>query len=88
VVLTQRVTATQLWFLSILGSEFVSDAVKQLNITLLGVLLHSCDEGPGHGACSLGCDVRIGSIIYWSVKARQNVSGRGRYQSSQLNDLT
>jgi hypothetical protein len=57
-------TATQLWFLGVLGSELVTDAVEQLDVALLRVLLHGGDEGPGHGAGGLGGDGCVGPVVF------------------------
>jgi len=45
-LLTQRMTTAQLRLLGVFCSKFVSKAVKQLNITLLRVLLHRVNESP------------------------------------------
>lgn len=58
---TQWVTATQLWLLIVLALELVADAVEQLHVALVGVLLERRDESVGHGARSLTCNVGIGS---------------------------
>jgi len=52
--------AAELRFLGIFGSELVADAVEQLDVTLLRVLLHSSDESPGHSSCSLRGDSCVG----------------------------
>jgi hypothetical protein len=36
----------QLWLLGILCREFVSDAVEELDVALLRILLHGGNEGP------------------------------------------
>lgn len=38
--------AAQLRLLRILCGELVSDAVKELDVALLGILLHGGDKGP------------------------------------------
>jgi len=56
--LTQWMAAGKLWFLGVFGGELVTDAVQQLDVALLGILLHSGDEGPGHrtgGLCGNSC---------------------------------
>lgn len=68
--LTQRVAAGQLWPLRVLPSKLVADAVQQLDIALLWVLPECGDEGPRHGACCLGGDSRVGSVITQSVSIR------------------
>jgi hypothetical protein len=45
-MLTERMATAQLRLLGIFGSELVSDAVKELDVALLRVLLHCRDEGP------------------------------------------
>ena len=60
--LTQWMAAGELRLLRVFGSELVTDAVQQLDVALLGVLLHSGDEGPGHGAGSLCGNSCIGPI--------------------------
>lgn len=55
-------TTTQLRLLSILGSELVTDAVEQLDVALLWILLHGVDEGPGHGTSSLCGNGSVGSV--------------------------
>jgi hypothetical protein len=57
------VATAKLRLLSVFGSELVTDAVEKLDVALLRVLLHGSDEGPGHGACGLGCDRGVGSVI-------------------------
>jgi hypothetical protein len=55
---TQWMTAAQLRFLGILCRQLIADAIQQLHVTLLGILLQSCNEGPRHGACGFtanGC---------------------------------
>ena len=47
--------------LSILGGKFVSDAVEQLDVALLGILFQGVYKGPGHGPSGLGGDGGIGS---------------------------
>jgi hypothetical protein len=44
--LTQWMTAAQLRLLSVLGGELITNAVEQLDVALLRVLLHGGDEGP------------------------------------------
>lgn len=48
--------AAQLRLLCILALEFVADAVKQLHVALLGILLQGSDKGPGHSPSSLAGD--------------------------------
>jgi hypothetical protein len=62
-VLTQGVTAAQLWLLLILALQLISDAVEQLHVALVRVLLQTRNEGPGHGACGFAADGSIGPEI-------------------------
>lgn len=55
-------TTTQLRLLSILGSELVTDTIEQLDVTLLWVLLHGVNEGPGHSTGGLCGDSSVGSV--------------------------
>jgi len=48
--LTQWVAAAQLRLLSVFCSKFIGNAIQQLDVALLRVLLYRCDEGPGHRA--------------------------------------
>lgn len=52
-------TAAKLRLLRILARELVTDAVEQLHVALLRVLLEGRDESPGHGARGLAGNVRI-----------------------------
>lgn len=52
-------TAAQLWFLSIFRLELSTNAVQELYVALLRVLLQSCDECPRHGTSGLAGDVCI-----------------------------
>ena len=54
-------TATQLWLLIVLALELVTDAVEQLDVTLVGVLTQRGDKSIRHGACSLTTDTRVGT---------------------------
>ena len=84
--LTQRVAAAQLWFLSILCCKLVADAIEQLDITLLRVLLHRIDESPRHGTSSLRCDGCIGpvkcTLVYISSIFMQNAVAEGSHRSN------
>ena len=53
---TQRVAARQLRPLRVLGCQLVADAVEELHVALLRVLLERRDKGPGHSARSLLVD--------------------------------
>lgn len=48
--------AAQLRLLCVLALELVADAVQQLHVTLLGVLLQGSDKRPGHSPSSLPSD--------------------------------
>lgn len=54
--------AAQLRFLSVFTLELGTDAVQQLHVALLRVLLQCCDESPGHGARGLACNLGILSV--------------------------
>ena len=56
-------TAAQLRLLGIFGFQFISDAVQQLDVALLGVLLQGGDEGPAHCAGGLACDGGVLSVF-------------------------
>lgn len=43
---TQWVAARQLWPLAVFPCQLVADAVEQVDVALLGVLLQGGDEGP------------------------------------------
>ena len=68
--------AAQLRFLAVLCGQFVTDAVEQLHVALLRVLLHDGDERPRHGASGLARDVCILSIEEVSRRSRMNLAGR------------
>lgn len=52
-------TAAKLRLLRVLGLELFTDAVEQLNVALLRVLLEGGDESPGHGSGGLASDVCV-----------------------------
>lgn len=54
--------AAQLRLLCVLTLELVADAVQELHVTLLGVLLQGGDKGPGHSPSSLPSDICVLSI--------------------------
>ena len=60
--LTKRMTAAQLRLLGILGREFFSDVIKQLEVALLGILLQSGNKSPGHCSSGLTGNVRVLSV--------------------------
>lgn len=60
--LTERVATRELGLLGVARLQLVADAVEQLHVALLRVLLEGRDEGPRHGARGLGCDGRVGSV--------------------------
>ena len=51
--------AAQLRLLGVLALELLTDAVEQLDVALLRVLLEGGDEGPGHGARGLAGDLGV-----------------------------
>lgn len=51
--LTKGMTAGELRLLCVFCSELVSDAVEQLHVALLRILLESRDKRPRHGTSSL-----------------------------------
>ena len=55
-------TARQLRLLGVLLLQDVADAVQQLHIALLGILLQGLDEGVGHGARRLRGDGGVGTV--------------------------
>lgn len=54
--------ARELRLLRILGLEDVTDAIEQLDVALLPVLLERRDEGPRHGTRGLRCDGGVGAV--------------------------
>src|SRR3569833_1199338 len=58
---TQGMTARQLRLLSVLCLQDVANAVEQLDVALLRILLERGDEGPGHGTRRLGRNGGIGA---------------------------
>ena len=59
--LTERMATRELGLLGVAGLQLVADAVEQLDVALLRVLLEGGDEGPGHGARCLGGDGGVGT---------------------------
>lgn len=57
--LTQWMAAAQLRLLLVFPLKFIADAVQQLHVALLRVLLQSGDERPAHCSSSLPGNVRI-----------------------------
>lgn len=55
-------TARQLWLLRILVLEDIADAIEELHVALLGILLDGLDEGVRHGTRGLGGDGGIGAV--------------------------
>ena len=51
--------AAQLRLLRVFALQLVSDAVQQLHVALLRILLQGGNEGPRHGACGLAGNVRV-----------------------------
>ena len=52
--------ARQLGLLRVLRSKLIANAIQELDVALLRVLLHGRDKGPRHGAGGLSCDRGIG----------------------------
>lgn len=52
----------ELGLLGVAGLQLVADAVEQLDVALLRVLLEGRDEGPGHGAGGLRGDGCVGTV--------------------------
>ena len=63
---TQWVAAGKLRLLRVLGGKLISNAVEQLDVALLRVLLHRGDESPGHSARGLSSDRGISPMRYVS----------------------
>lgn len=59
--------AGKLRLLCVFGGKLVSDAVEQLDVALLRILLHRGDESPGHSASGLSGDCGISPIKYVSI---------------------
>ena len=57
-------TTRQLRLLGIPGLQLIANAVEQLDVALLRILLEGGDEGPGHGAGGLGLDRCVGSVSH------------------------
>lgn len=56
-------TARELGFLSVPRREFVANAIEQLHVALLRVLLQGSDKGPRHGASGLRSNRSIGTRV-------------------------
>lgn len=56
---TKRMATAQLWLLRVLALQVVANAVEQLDVTLLRVLLERVDKGPRHGSSSLASDIGV-----------------------------
>lgn len=70
--------AAQLRLLRILGGQLVSDAVQQLDVTLLRVLAKRADKGPGHGAGSLAGDLGVlTGLVVLAAGPHDNVGWTG-----------
>jgi len=53
-------TTAQLGLLAIFPLELIADAIEQLDVALVRVLLKTVDEGVRHCACSFALDGGIG----------------------------
>lgn len=58
-MLTKWMAAAQLRLLRVLGLEFVTNAVEELDVALLWILLKSRHKSPRHGSSSLASDVCV-----------------------------
>jgi hypothetical protein len=58
----KRVAARQLRLLRVLLGQLVTNAVEELDVALLRVLLQSADKGPGHGSSGLGSNGCVGTM--------------------------
>lgn len=54
--------AAQLRLLRVPALQLITNAVEQLHVALLRVLLECRNEGPGHSTRGLSCDVRVLSV--------------------------
>lgn len=71
-------TATQLRLLRVLALQLVPDAVQQLHIALLRILLQSGDESPRHGARGLSSNLGIlRSLGILAARPHDDIGGRG-----------
>lgn len=70
--LTQGMAAAQLRLLLVLALELVSDAVEQLHVALVRVLLETGNEGPGHGARGFAADGSVGPAIVVNKSQSRN----------------
>lgn len=69
-------TTAELWLLRILCREHVADAVEQLDVALLGVLLEGRDKGPAHGARGLLGDHGVGrGLVVLGAREHDDVGG-------------
>lgn len=55
--------AAQLRLLCVLALELFADAVQQLHVALLGILLQGSNKRPGHSPSSLASDICVLSIM-------------------------
>jgi len=53
VKLTQWMAAAELWLLSVLALQLITDTVEQLHVALVRVFLKRIDERPRHRSCRL-----------------------------------
>jgi hypothetical protein len=60
-------TATQLRLLAILSLELITDAIQQLDVALVGILLESINKRPRHGTRGLSLDRSIGTTVHQSA---------------------
>lgn len=66
---TERMGARKLRLLRILGLQDVTNAVEELDVTLVGVLLNGRDERPRHGTGGLCVDGSVGTTTTVSIRS-------------------
>jgi hypothetical protein len=82
--LTQWMTTTQLRFLSVLCGKLVTNAVQQLDVRLLRVLLHGSYESPGHSTSGLCRNSRISPVTNVSLHLFKSALEVNAEQSSDI----
>lgn len=60
---TKGVAARQLWLLSVLGRQDLTNAVEKLYIGLLRILLESRNKRPRHGTSGRSIDGGISTVL-------------------------
>lgn len=82
---TQRMTTAQLGLLAIFALELIADAVEQLHVALVGILLETVDESIGHCSCGFALDGSVGPDTWLESWNRaefrvEPVQPRGTYE--------